>query len=198
MTKPEIGQKQNKSLVADTEEFIDPGFFIIDIKINGKVFHKAVDGILTFESEDFSELTDDEIDKALVQCSYYRYTFLAAGAEVEARLSRVQRKYLTWFAEVSEDARREIMQERMDYKKEHKVPGSWFGSITKLEIEQRIATDPSTYKKYYKYDALVIKLKKQIKLLYGLRDILQDRGGHLQSIGRRKLENRKMTFGVSG
>ena len=91
---------------------------------------------------------DDEIDKALVQCSYYRYTFLAAGAEVEARLSRIERKYLIWFATVSEIARKEIMQERLEYKQEHSVPGSWFGSITKLEIEQRIATDPSTSKKY--------------------------------------------------
>ena len=198
MTKPKLGQERKKTLVADTEEFIDPGFFIIDIKVGDQILHKAVDGILTFESEDLSELTDDDIDKALIQCSYYRYTFLAAGAAVEARLAGVQRRYLVWFAEVSEEARKDIIQERLDYKTDFKVPGSWFGSVTKAEIEQRIATSPNTSGKYYKYDALVTKLKKQIKLLYGLRDILQDRGGHLQSIGRRKLENRKMTFGVTG
>jgi len=193
----ELGQKRSKRLVDDTQEFIDPGFFQLSFKINGKVFRKAVDNLLQFESEDLGELTDDDIDKALVQCSYYRFTFLAAGAETEAKLQRIQRERLMWFAKVSEEARLDIMQERLDYKKEFKVPGSWFGSVTKLEIEQKISTSPNTAVKFNKYEALETKLKKQIKLLYGLRDILQDRGGHLQSIGRRRLENRKMTFGVT-
>ena len=194
----EIGQKRKKVLVEDTEEFIDPGFFMIDFKINGKVFRKAIDGILTFESEDLDELVDADIDKALVQCSYYRFTFLAAGAECEQKLASVERRFLVWYSAVSEDARKAIMVERMAYKKKSKVPNSWFGSLTKMEIEQKVATDPETAKEFKDHEVQVAKLKKQIKLLYGLRDILQDRGGHLQSIGRRKLENRKMNFGVSG
>jgi hypothetical protein len=49
------------------------------------------------------------------------------------------------------------------------------------------------------YNSYMIKLaemKKQLLLCYGLRDILQERGRHLQSLGKRRLENRRMNFGV--
>jgi len=193
----ELGQKRKKRLVPDDEEFIDPGFFHLEFTINGMVFKKAVDGLLAFESEDLGELTDADIDKALVHCSYYRFTFLAAGAEVEARLSTIEREYLTWYAGASETARSGIMTERKKIKERDKIPNNWFGSITKQEIEHKLLLDPTSLKKLVKHQELVAEMKKHIKLLYGLRDILQDRGGHLQSIGRRRLENRKMNFGVS-
>ncbi len=194
----ELGQKRKKRLVPDDEEFIDPEFFHLEFTINGMVFKKAVDGLLAFESEDLEELTDADIDKALVHCSYYRFTFLAAGAEVEARLSTVEREYLTWYAGASETARLNIMTERKKIKERDKVPSSWFGSITKQEIEHQLLLNPNSLEKFVKHQEQVAEMKKHIKLLYGLRDILQDRGGHLQSIGRRRLENRKMNFGVSG
>lgn len=193
----ELGQNRKKRLVPDDEEFIDPGFFHLEFTINGMVFKKAVDGLLAFESEALEELTDSDIDKALVQCSYYRFTFLAAGAEVEARLSTVEREYLIWYAGASEKARSDIMTERKKVKERDKIPNSWFGSITKQEIENKLLLDTDSLNKFVQHQEQVADMKKHIKLLYGLRDILQDRGGHLQSIGRRKLENRKMNFGVS-
>ena len=57
-----IGQKdQKKKLVHDKEEFIDPSFFHIQFSIGGKVFKKAVDGLLSFEVENLDELTDEDM-----------------------------------------------------------------------------------------------------------------------------------------
>ena len=196
-----LGSKNRKlKLVeddSDFKEFIDEGFFQIEFTINGKVFKKAVDGLLKFESDELGELTDAEIDQALVQCSYYRFTFLAAGAEIESKLATIEREYLQWYAEVAEQASVDIMTDRKELKEREKVPSGWFGSITKQQIEHRIILDSRHRERYEAHEAQVTEMKKTIKLLYGLRDILQDRGGHLQSIGRRRLENRKMNFGVS-
>lgn len=192
----DLGQKTGRRLVKDQEEFIDPSFFKISFEINRKVFTKAVDGLLTFETEDLGELTDTALDKALDDCSFYRFTFLAAGAEVEAKIAQIERELNTWYAGISEQVRREIIKERQAVKKKDKIPSSWFGSITKQEIEHKILTDPQYHPVYQNYQNQLTEMRKYTKLLFGLRDILQDRGGHLQSIGRRRLENRKMTFGV--
>ena len=64
-----IGQKdQKKKLVQDKNTFIDPTFFQIQFSINGKVFKQAVDGLLSFETENLDDLTDEDLDKALDQC----------------------------------------------------------------------------------------------------------------------------------
>ena len=71
---PELGLKdQKKRLVKDKEEFIDPSFFKIQFSIKGRVFKKAVDGLLAFETDELDDLIDEDLDKALDQCSYYRF-----------------------------------------------------------------------------------------------------------------------------
>jgi len=191
-----LGQGNKKKLVYDKEEFIDPSFFKIQFEINGKVFKKAVDGLLAFETENLDDITDMDLDKALDYCSYYRFTFLAAGAEIEAKLAKVNREFNTWYAEVEQEVRRNTITERLAVKEKDKVPNNWFGSMTKQEIEGRILTDENYSKTYNSYQTKMEGMKKTMKLLYGLRDILQDRGGHLQSLGKRRLENRKWSFGV--
>lgn len=192
-----IGQKQKqKLLVHDTEEFIDPSFFRIKFEIKGKIFSKAVDDLLRFEREDLADITDGDLDKALDLCSYYRFTFLAAGAELETVLAKMEREFTTWYAETSEVTRKNIILARLEAKKEEKIPASWFGSITKQEIEQAIVISPIHQTVHEGFQSKISLLRKQIKILFGLRDILHDRGGHLQSIGRRRLENRKMRFRV--
>ena len=192
----DIGQKNKKKLVYDKEEFIDPSFFKIQFEINGKVFKKAVDGLLAFETESLDDLTDQDLDKALDQCSYYRFTFLAAGAEIEAKIAKVNREFIAWYAELTEQMRREIMTERREIKERDKVPNNWFGSITKQEIENKILLHPDHGPEFDKFHDTMDAMRKQMKLLFGLRDILHDRGGHLQSLGKRRLENKKWTFGV--
>lgn len=191
----QIGQR-NKKLLPKVEEFIDPSFFKISFSIRGKIFRKAVDGILSFEEEDLDQLSDASLDKALDECSYYRFTFLAAGVEIEERIIQLERIFKTWYAEVSEEIKLKIIRSRRQLKTNEDVPASWFGSITKQEIESGILTDKNYGPKYAEHEDLIAKMNKTKKILFGLRDILHDRGGHLQSIGRRKLENRKMDFGV--
>ena len=63
-----LGQTNKKKLSYDKEEFIDPRFFKIQFEINGKVFKKAVDGLLAFEVESLDDLTDEALDTALDLC----------------------------------------------------------------------------------------------------------------------------------
>ena len=198
MKQNQLGQKQKKIISRTPEEFIDQRFFEIRFTINGKQFRKAVDGLLQFEKEELDSLSDSALDSALQDCSYYRYTFLAAGAEIETKMAAVNREFNMWLADRTEDVKKDIITERFRLKKEDGVPASWFGSITKQEMENAIITHPHFGPKWEEYSAQLAEMAKMIKKVFGLRDILQDRGGHLQSIGRRRLENRKMSFGVSG
>lgn len=191
-----LGQTNKKKLSYDKEEFIDPRFFQIQFEINGKVFKKAVDGLLAFEVENLDDLTDEALDRALDQCSYYRFTFLAAGAEIESKMAKINREFTTWYGNLTEEIRRTIMHERKETREQDNVPNSWFGSITKQEIENKILLIPEHAKIFNDYQDQLEGMTKQKKLLFGLRDILQDRGGHLQSLGKRRLENRKFSFGV--
>ena len=194
---PELGLKdQKKRLVKDKEEFIDPSFFKIQFSIKGRVFKKAVDSLLAFETDELDDLIDEDLDKALDQCSYYRFTFLAAGVELEHAMDTFKREYETWYAEKIELARKEIIAERKSMKERHKLPNNWLGSITKDDLKNNIMTSPLTKQEYNDFVVKLSDMSKQIKLCYGLRDILQERGRHLQSLGKRRLENRRMSFGV--
>lgn len=192
-----IGQKdQKKKLVQDKNTFIDPSFFQIQFSINGKVFKQAVDGLLAFETENLDELTDEDLDKALDQCSYYRFTFLAAGSELETAIARKQREFDTWYAEAATQARQMLIEERQILKADKKIPNNWLGSMTKEEVRGKILTNPVFKEEYESYSNTLDNMTKQKTLCNGLRDILNERGRHLQSLGKRRLENRRMSFGV--
>ena len=137
---PKLGQKSQKRLVQDKEEFIDPGFFKIQFSIGGKVFKKAVDGLLAFDTNNLDDLTDEDLDKALDQCSYYRFTFLAAGVELETTMDGIKREFDAWYGEAAEMARKFIIQERKSWKEKDKLPNSWIGSVTKDDLKHRVMT----------------------------------------------------------
>jgi len=192
-----IGMKdQKKKLVRDKDEFIDPSFFHIQFSIGGKVFKKAVDGLLSFETENLDDLTDEDLDKALDHCSYYRFTFLAAAAELETAIAVKTREYDTWKAEASTQARHMLIDERMAMKLDKKVPNNWLGSITKEEIHGKLLTNTIFKQEMTEYMTTIDNMTKQKTICNGLRDILNERGRHLQSLGKRRLENRRMSFGV--
>jgi len=142
------------------------------------------------------DLTDGDLDNALDQCSYYRFTFLAAGVELEHTMDTNKREFEAWYAEKTELARKEIIAERKAMKERDKLPNNWLGSITKDDLRNKIMISPITKQEYNNFVVKLSDMGKQIKLCYGLRDILQERGRHLQSLGRRRLENRRMSFGV--
>ena len=192
----QIGQKNQKRLVQDKEEFIDPSFLKIQFSIGGKVFKKAVDGLLAFDTENLDDLTDEDLDKALDQCSYYRFTFLAAGVELETTMDGIKREFDAWYGQAAEDARKNIIEERKAWKEKDKLPNSWIGSVTKDDLKHWVMTSPTSEEEYKTYMIKLSEMKKQVSLCYGLRDILQERGRHLQSLGKRRLENRRMNFGV--
>jgi len=193
----EIGQKNKRKLVHDKEEFVDPSFFKIQFSIGGKVFKKAVDGLLAFEAEELSQLTDEDLDKALDQCSYYRFTFMAAGEELETAIMKTKRGFDTWLAGAQDEARSLLIDTRLDIRANNsKVPNSWLGSITKEEVKGKILTTPHLAEKYHEYTDKISDMVKQKNLCLSLRDIIQERGRHLQSLGRRRLENQRMSFGV--
>jgi len=188
-------QKKKNLEYSDFEE-IDPGYFHIQFSIGGKVFQKAVDGLIAFDRESLRDLSDEALDEALNDCSYWRFTFLSAAAELEQRLMREERAYNSWIAEAQTKAKHIVIQERNRLIREEKIAKGWFGTITKQDIESAILTDPDLAEEFEAFHARMDSMRKNIRLLNGLRDVLQDRGGYLQSIGKRRLENRKLKFAV--
>lgn len=185
-----LGQK-NKKRTPVIKEDIDPAFFEVKFKIDGKIFSIAVDDLLKFEQEDLDQVTDASFDKALDQCSYYRYTFLSAAVELEKKLSIIEREHKQWYAGASRIARDNVIAERAEVKKRTKVPNNWFGSITKQDMENAFYSDEELREILDEYESKSNEMRSQIKLLYGLRDILEQRGHHLQSLGKRRLENNR-------
>ncbi len=173
---------------------IDPSFFEIKFKINNKVFKKTVDDLLTFDKENLDEISDKELDRALDQVSYWRFTFMAAASELEHKLNEIEREFNAWFAEVSEEARNKIYEKRKEIKKRDNIPNNWFGSITKQEIENQILLDPTWGPRYNQYQAKMSDIRKNMNLLFSLKDTIHDRGGLLQTISRRRLELAKQRF----
>ena len=89
-----------------------------------------------------------------------------------------------------------LIDERKQLKLDEKIPNNWLGSITKEEIRGKILTNPVFKEEFEHYTDTLDNMTKQKTLCNGLRDILNERGRHLQSLGKRRLENRRMSFGV--
>lgn len=190
-----LGQK-NKKAVKRIEHQVDDEFFDVKFKINGKIFDVAVRELLSFEAENLDEVSDDEFDKALDVCSYWRYTFLSGAVELEKKLGTLEREQKVWMATAIDEARLSIIEQRSKTKKETKVPNSWFGTITKQEIENELFSNPDLKEEALEFDEKISDIRAQIKLMYGLRDVLEQRGNHLQSLGKRRLENYRRNFNV--
>lgn len=173
------------------EENIDKGFFLIKFKINGKQFIKAVDDILKFEQEDLEEVSDGELDKALDEVGYYRFSFFSAASEIKMRMLELKRKFQTWQAECRKEARHALLQERKRLRDDEGLSTSFQGSVTKQEIEDWILLHSEYGPELETRSSILDGMEKTYNLLITLRDVCQDRGGHLQSIGKRRLENRK-------
>ena len=190
-----LGQK-NKKILPHIDEEIDPSFFSIKFKINDRIFKIAVDKLLKFEEENLDEVSDMAFDKALDKCSYYRFTFLSAAVELEKKLAIIEREQKQWIAGATNIVRSNIIEDRAKVKKDTGVPNNWFGSITKQEIENGFYEDEELREIFTDFESQVSEIQAQIKLMYGLRDILEQRGNHLQSLGKRRLENQRKNYGV--
>jgi len=191
-----IGNKNSKKALDEGSHDIDPSFFEIKFKINGKVFKKSVDDLLSFDKENLDEISDKELDRALDRVSYWRFTFMAAASELEHKVNEIEREFRAWYADVSEKARQNLFEKRKKIKDRDKVPNNWFGSVTKQEIEDQVLLNPDWGPIYSNYQKKLSDLKKNMSLLFSLRDTIHDRGGLLQTISRRRLELNKSRFNV--
>jgi len=182
---------EHRQILSVGTDRIDPNFFKVSFSINGKVFIKAVDDLLVFEKESLDEVSDPELDNALNRVDYHRYTFLAAGCELETTIARKQRELKSWLAEAVKKVKLLIIRERRELKESENIPNNWFGSITKQEIEDKILTTKELAEEYKELQDTIAEMEKYKKVLFGLKDILQDRGSHLQSLIRRRIENKR-------
>jgi len=163
-------------------------FFQVSFQVNGKAYTKAVDGLLSFEKDNLDDVTDGELSKALDQISYWRFTFSAAHAELERALSQLEREYRVWYAHCTKDVEKTIMGDRKVVKEDLGVPNNWFNSVNKQDIEDAIITSPIHGASYTAYQEKISDVKRDIRLLTSLRDVLDGRGSLLQTIARRRLQ----------
>jgi len=174
----------------DDEEYIDPSFFSLDFKINGKAFRMAVDHILRIRHEELTDPSIETFNAQLEACSYYRFSFFAAAQQVGTRRKEVERAFRSWLAKRQDHWRDELSKARKKFRERHSLTSKDQPGITKDEILDAILMDKDEGPEYEKFQSEIEVLRQKEELLLELRDCLHDRGFHLGGIADRMSQHR--------
>ena len=175
----------------DDDEFVDPGFFRIDIDINGKVFKLAADHILRLRSEDLSSSNSESFDEQLEACTFYRFSLFSAAMQVRRDRQSREHDFRRWLAGVQKEHRSKLAIQRKSERSEHGLTSRDQPGITKDEVLDHIITDADNGEVYVGFQLKINDLKRKEDLLLELRDCLHDRGFHLGGIAERLSQHRK-------
>jgi hypothetical protein len=173
------------------DEYIDPQFFHLDFKINGKVFRMAVDHILRIKHEELTDPTLETFNSQLEACSYYRFSFFAGAQQVAIRRKDLERAFRRWLAERNEAHRKMLSISRKEERQKHKLNSRDQPGITKDEILDSILLDLEDGPQYESFQHEINVLRQKEDLLLELRDALHDRGFHLGGIADRMSQQKR-------
>lgn len=172
------------------DEYIDPSFFALDFKINGKVFKMAVDHILRIKHEELTDPTVETFNEQLEAASYYRFSFFAAAQQVGHRRREVERAFRRWLAVRQDHWRGELSKAHKEFREKHSLLARDQSNVTKEEVLDTILMDKKDGPEYEKFQDELDTLRQKEALLLELRDCLHDRGYALQGIANRMSEHR--------
>ena len=171
-------------------EYIDPAFFQLDFKINGKVFKMAVDHILRIRQEELTDPSIEIFNRQLEACSYYRFSFFAAAQQVGHRRRETERAFRHWLAEKQDYYRKKLSKDRKAFREEAGLTSKDQPGITKDEVLDAILMDNTDGDQYEDFQTEIEVLREKEELLIELRDCLHDRGFHLGGVADRMTQHR--------
>lgn len=168
---------------------IDSSFLSVHIEIDGKKFDMEINKELFLEQTPDGDFLLPDLEKRIERISAIRASLLAVGEELDAKLSKTRTRFKIWYSKASENAREQIVAERTILKNEKKIPASWFGQITKADIEDYILNEKNGYlEEYLIFDNEIIKLQHDNKFTLGLEKIMEQRSFSLNGIADRKVK----------
>lgn len=172
-------------------EYVDPGFFRIDININGRVFKLTADHLLSIRRGEHFDPQAEDFDEQLEAVSFYRFSLFSASIQVRRERQLLEQDFRRWLAKTQRAHRERLSIERKETRKEHGLTSKDQPSITKDEVLDSILTDDDDALEYGSFKMKLQDLQDKEDLLKELRDCLHDRGFHLGGIAERATQLRR-------
>jgi|SRR5690606_3899405 len=150
--------------------YLIENIFEKDFLINNKLYKIDVQSTFKF-FKPISELNDLEIDDAINQISSYRFTFLSVKADLQEIITNLELEYKIWFTRALNDSR--INLENLKARSSER--------ITEKQIFSKFIKDPENERRYQEFNKQLAAYKKQLDLVIGLNEILEQRGWFLKT-----------------
>lgn len=165
-----------------------PGdIFNFELVLNNRKFVVLIDMLLKInKEEDLGDYSPMRLKEALEQCASYRVTCYCAYLSAYSEHKNWEERFELWKAQERSEARKYLKNERL-LEKANKNRRD-VGQITKDELEEYIITNKKD--EYVKYLEKIRYWDNNTKMFLEFRDVLKDRGMHLQTLLNRVTDNR--------
>jgi hypothetical protein len=182
---PKIASKHGNVLCVNDknpDKEIPKELFIYDLILNDRRFQVALDTLLRINTEeDVVGISDKKIIWSLDQNPSYRYMCFCAHLAAQRQCKKWEMFHEQWMAQKREEARIAIRADRIADRSEGLRKE--IGQISSQDLSDWIL---NKYGNEYKHNLELIREWEEYAQIYlEGRDVLKDRGMHLQSILRR-------------
>lgn len=176
-----------------TRGFTDiPDYLLsVSIKVGDFSLEANLRDILYYGRDDFSELDDREIDKALDASSEFRISIGVAFAYLTAELEEAEHDLSFYEAQVLDASYERIIEEKKSI--QGKVTQATLQATREEKIAEHIS-DPARRKKWNDLKIKVINLRRDVNIVRKVDDVLKDRTMLLMSISKRRFSERTGKF----
>ena len=164
------------------DDEIPADLFKFELILSGRKFKVVLDALLRIKTtEDLAYFTEVDLKRSLELCASYRATCFVAHIAAHREFRRWRMYNSLWMAEKREEARVQMRADRIadkvaNLRKE-------LGQITNQELDDWIM---NKYTVEYKQNVeRMEEWEDNAKVYLELRDILKDRGTHLQTLIKR-------------
>jgi len=176
---PKLGSVDPKSLIRDHDgERVSRGFVDISIKLDEGIIELAAENILLLERTPEDTLTILEVEKQLSTLSAYRFAFIRAQAIISKLVKKKNRELKAWLAGKRRDIIKDIGKFRIRMRENEGFSNSWFGSITKDEVQERLELDNEFTIKQDEIETL----EEQETILKGLHEVMGQHSSNLRRL----------------
>ena len=178
LTFPGLGVESENAVPTKT---IPPELFNFDLILSGHTFRVMCDKLLQInELEDLGQSSALQLANILQSCSAYRMTCYMAFIAAHKEHRRIKQMFEMIAVKFREEARQAIRAARIADK--HYGVRKEIGQISAQEVEDYVMRCyPEEYKKW---QDLVAEWEDNENIYLELRDVLKDRGMHLQTLLR--------------
>lgn len=167
----------------------DSEFLHININIDNKKFNIAFDKALMLGKTPDGDFAESDLDEQISNGAYIRASVLAVAEIAHHRRLNLELEYKIWYAKVSEEARKTLIDNKIDLKAKKDLPASWQGKSTEKEVEDLICTSPAYAETYKNYQLKINELLHYEKLLFGFEKIMEQRANDLRKLADRHMKN---------